>query len=444
MFTASGEQRHDIDRRIALAMSRCGELRQVFSSDALAQKLKLDVYKSAITSLLTYGCEAWRMDKKTQARLNGANARCLSRIIGKYAHAEASKSTRTYDLVQAIRRRRYIWLGHILRMKNSRLVKLAAKAQYIQGQYGDLFMDAPTHASFDELVMMAADRAAWKAHCNRQFPDFVKCPKMDKQRKPRQRIQKKKKKANSGYTDAQRAAFAHAHFIVHHGTKADATRFLAHAKNVNNTPATILAQVKEMVTTQRPAQVQTVTAQRKVRQPPATTKRTPSVTPTTTPTTRTTTNATTGTMETGAMTTKRPQSKWADTDLATATTTANTMTITGNASEDTNSAPPLQTKTTTPSPTTTMKTLLTMRAEQKVTRRYRTRSSTAHARKMTNMQSTATTMISTTKPAHEHTRKKRGAPKPSTKPKRVQVVPSQIPNAGMGLYMLEDVKAGDW
>ena len=91
-----------------------------------------------------------------------------------------------------------------------------------------------------------------------------------------------------------------------------------------------------------------------------------------------------------------------------------------------------------------MKTLLTMRAEQKVTRRYRTRSSTAHARKMTNMQSTATTMISTTKPAHEHTRKKRGAPKPSTKPKRVQVAPSQIPNAGMGLYMLEDVKAGDW
>ena len=58
MFMANGEQSKDVDRRIAMAMSRCGELRQVFSSDTLPLELKLKIYKTAVTSLLTYGCEA--------------------------------------------------------------------------------------------------------------------------------------------------------------------------------------------------------------------------------------------------------------------------------------------------------------------------------------------------------------------------------------------------
>ena len=32
---------------------------------------------------------------------------------------------------------------------------------------------------------------------------------------------------------------------------------------------------------------------------------------------------------------------------------------------------------------------------------------------------------------------------PSTRPKRVRAAPSQIPGAGMGLYLLESVKAGE-
>ena len=60
----------------------------------------------AATSLLTYGSEAWRLDEETRAKINGANARCLSRFTGKSVHAEASARTRLYDLVSAIRTRR--------------------------------------------------------------------------------------------------------------------------------------------------------------------------------------------------------------------------------------------------------------------------------------------------------------------------------------------------
>ena len=245
MFTASGEQRQDVSRRIALAMSRCGELRQVFSSSALPQKLKLDVYKAAVTSILTYGCEAWQLNKRTQARINGANARCLSRITGKDAHTEASAATRTYDLVQAIRRRRYIWLGHILRMQDDRLVKLAAKAQYEREEHGNLFMDAPRHSNFDELVEMAGDRAAWKADWLRRFPETTKNSKSAKKRKTKKTNKKannqKSKAKIAGYTDAQRAAWAHAHYIVHHGTPAEAARLLTFPNIVANTPKETLA-----------------------------------------------------------------------------------------------------------------------------------------------------------------------------------------------------------
>ena len=60
-FAADGQQRHDVSRRIGLAFGRFGELRHLFNSDGLDQKLKLKIYKAAIASQLTYGCEAWNL-----------------------------------------------------------------------------------------------------------------------------------------------------------------------------------------------------------------------------------------------------------------------------------------------------------------------------------------------------------------------------------------------
>ena len=35
-------------------------------------KLKMRIYKTAVCSLLTYGCEAWDLNEKTIALINGA------------------------------------------------------------------------------------------------------------------------------------------------------------------------------------------------------------------------------------------------------------------------------------------------------------------------------------------------------------------------------------
>ena len=149
-------------------MSRCGKLRQVFDSTILSLTLKLAVYKAAVVSTLTYGSEAWHLTEETKARLNGANARALSRFTGKSAHEETSKYKRTFDIVAAVRNRRYKWLGHILRLEGPRLVKLAVKAQYDMALPGNICMDAPPSTSFEDLIRQARDRKGWADYWERR------------------------------------------------------------------------------------------------------------------------------------------------------------------------------------------------------------------------------------------------------------------------------------
>ena len=65
-------------------------------------------------------------------------------------------------MVDDIRKRRLIWLGHILRMEEGRLVRVAARVQREQGREGNLFSDTQEHLNFDDLVTLAKDREEWK------------------------------------------------------------------------------------------------------------------------------------------------------------------------------------------------------------------------------------------------------------------------------------------
>ena len=57
LFAANGEERFDIDARIAKAKVRCGKLRSIFDSPILSLRIKLRLYVASVCSLLTYGAE---------------------------------------------------------------------------------------------------------------------------------------------------------------------------------------------------------------------------------------------------------------------------------------------------------------------------------------------------------------------------------------------------
>ena len=169
MFAADGTEEADLNRRVGMANTRCGQLRFVLGADNIKMSTKLKIYKCAVGSLFTYGSEAWNLSDKTLRKLNGANAGCLHRFTGKSRVEESRPTTCTYSLTSDIRRRRATWLGHILRMQNTRLVRIAAKIQYEMQEGGNLFMDSPSHLDYEDTVKLASDRQAWRQHVNKRF-----------------------------------------------------------------------------------------------------------------------------------------------------------------------------------------------------------------------------------------------------------------------------------
>ena len=300
MFAADGTHTHDVERRVELATTRMGKLRHIFNS-AVSFKIKLSIYKTAICSLLTYGCEAWDLDERTLAKINGANARLLSRFTGKDAHSEASASTRTYDLTHAIRMRRFKWLGHLLRMNDARLVKLATAAQFSRGSKGGLFMDLPACLTYTEIQQLAKNRKIWKQMAGHvgnmpamtkyvqraqrlvttsttttsttcttlpSTPPTVRSAKMTannwKFLKWKSGKKKKSKKSERViWTDAQRAAWAREYYAQHFGDQAHTmttttSNAIMHTSTITNT--TTLSSTTSNTTTQAPTIINTTTS----------------------------------------------------------------------------------------------------------------------------------------------------------------------------------------
>ena len=166
-----------------------------------------------------------------------------------------------------------------------RLVKIAAKVQFEMGGVGDLFMDAPVTQTFEEIRELAQNRAAWRRLVDAKFgprtrrngkrqrpkrkpkstiphqqlqitrlpPPIIKStitaeragnmvqsklpnawqpvPSSSTSSKPsklKPRTSPIKGKSSTAtkkstrLADAQTAAWAHSHFIIHHGTNTDA------------------------------------------------------------------------------------------------------------------------------------------------------------------------------------------------------------------------------
>ena len=87
----------------------------------MLSSVKLRIYKAAVCSTLTHACEGWTLTAAVRKKVNGFNSRCLHVITGEPYRDTATRPA--YDLLLAIRRRRLRFLGHVLRMDQSRLVR---------------------------------------------------------------------------------------------------------------------------------------------------------------------------------------------------------------------------------------------------------------------------------------------------------------------------------
>ena len=97
--------------------------------------------------------------------INGWNSRSLAVMSGRRIEDEARYPS--VDLVSALRVRRLRWLGHVLRMDDSRLVKRVFMATEQPYKKGSIFTDAPEHTTTVELEKLAQDREGWNILVNK-------------------------------------------------------------------------------------------------------------------------------------------------------------------------------------------------------------------------------------------------------------------------------------
>ena len=132
-----------------------------------ADVAKICTMDKPVCSTLTHSSEAWTLTAAVMRSINGFNSRCLHVITGQdYRHTATAP---VFDLVRAIRQWRLRYLGHILRMPESRVVRRALMALTVNGtQYpeGNLLMDCPT-IPFADIEALAQRRATWNTMVNR-------------------------------------------------------------------------------------------------------------------------------------------------------------------------------------------------------------------------------------------------------------------------------------
>jgi hypothetical protein len=162
LLQCDGDDLADVAHRMQIAQAVFSEFSHIWSDHRLPQSMKVRLYVLAVCSTLTHACEAWVMAPDVCKKLNGFNSRCLH-VITKEHYRETATNP-VFNLLLSIRKRRLRFLGHVLRMSNSRLLKKTLFA-YVHGgadvPAGSLLMDC-VGLSLPELEVLAQDRDQWK------------------------------------------------------------------------------------------------------------------------------------------------------------------------------------------------------------------------------------------------------------------------------------------
>lgn len=127
------DEDEEIRNRIIGANKAYWTLRGLLRSKLLSRTTKINLYKSMIRPILTYGCATWTLGKCSAERIDRFERKLLRRIIGPikeegvYRLRKNREVYKVYDDLRVsyfVRVQRIKWLGHILRMDNGRVAKL--------------------------------------------------------------------------------------------------------------------------------------------------------------------------------------------------------------------------------------------------------------------------------------------------------------------------------
>ncbi|KAL5010020.1 hypothetical protein ScPMuIL_012325 [Solemya velum] len=130
--TSKGGADKDIQSRIGKARGAFVKLHNIWRSRNISRKTKMKLYNSCVLSVLLYGAECWRMTERDINRLSTFHNNCLRKICRifwpqKITIIELHRTTGSEDMSTLLKRKRWRWIGHVLRKPADDLTRVAMR-----------------------------------------------------------------------------------------------------------------------------------------------------------------------------------------------------------------------------------------------------------------------------------------------------------------------------
>ena len=130
VISSDNGAKKDIESRLSKARATFARLRNIWKSKQFSRTTKLKIYNSNVKSVLLYGSESWRVNQRDMGKIEAFHNGCLRRILNifwpnKISNSQLYEITGCRSVVNEIKKRRYRWLGHVFRMEQNQIPKVA-------------------------------------------------------------------------------------------------------------------------------------------------------------------------------------------------------------------------------------------------------------------------------------------------------------------------------
>ena len=99
------------------------KLKKVWKAEQLSLKLKLEIYSTAVLSILLYGCKSWIISDGLEKRIDSFATKCYRIILGISYKDHVSNQDESRVNKVSLHRTVLQWFGHMLRHGDEELVK---------------------------------------------------------------------------------------------------------------------------------------------------------------------------------------------------------------------------------------------------------------------------------------------------------------------------------
>ena len=172
-----GGTKEDIHSRLGKARNVFRSMSNIWRSALYGTNTKLKLYQSCVVSTLLYGSESWRMTEADLTKLCSFHTTCLRRILRilwpeKISNGDLLRRCGLEDMGNIITRRRWRWIGHVLRREPQSIARTAlhwtpdgkrkrGRPRTTWRRTVEYEMKAMQH-SWGSLTKLAQDRQRWR------------------------------------------------------------------------------------------------------------------------------------------------------------------------------------------------------------------------------------------------------------------------------------------